>query len=65
MREDTMVSIVFPDRTCHIIKKANVEKVIEEWQKEHTSGFGHSAFFAIKEVIKFDGACNEVELIKV
>ena len=65
MREDTMVSIVFPDRTCHIIRKNNVGKVIEEWQKEHTSDFGHSAFFAIQEVIKLDGACNEVELIRV
>jgi hypothetical protein len=65
MREETMVSIVFPDRTCLFIRKTNVRKVIEEWQKEHTSGFGHNAFFAIKEVIKFDGVCNEVEIIKV
>jgi len=60
-----MVSIVFPDRSCQIIKKTHVEKVIQEWQKEHTSGFGQSAFFAIKEVINLDGACSEVELIKV
>ena len=63
--EITMVSIVFPDRSCRFIRKTDVEKMIQEWQKKHAGGCGRRAFCAIQEVNKLDGTCNEIEFIEV
>lgn len=64
LEETTMVSIVCPDGTCRFIRKTDVGQVIAAWQEKHIGNIGRDSFFAVKEVIKHDGVCNEVEFIK-